>query len=155
MPAGERWPVAGAGRADARGLLRNGLHLAALSAFALALPLFDALGDEPEFFALRGATAAEIAISALAVSVGPALLLVGVEALAGLLSRRLASALQLVFVAALTALLALQALRRLDGLPAAAVMVAAALLGLAGAAIYHRAGIVRTAAAVLSPAALL
>ena len=52
----------------ARWALRNGAHLAALSAFALAQPIFDILGRNPEFFAVRGSTATEIVLFALVVA---------------------------------------------------------------------------------------
>ena len=51
-------------------------HLAVLSAFALAQPLFDLLKDNPEFFAARGSTGFDIiSFSLLLVLVPPALLL--------------------------------------------------------------------------------
>ena len=62
-------------------------HLAALSAFALAQPLFDLLQDNPEFFAARGSTGFDIiSFSLLLVLVPPALLL-AIELLVGLASR--------------------------------------------------------------------
>ena len=42
-------------------------HLAALSAFAVAQPLFDLLGESPDFFAVRGSTRWDIVVFALAV----------------------------------------------------------------------------------------
>ena len=40
----------------------RGLHLLVLSAFAVAQPLFDLLGDTPEFFVVRGSTAWDIVV---------------------------------------------------------------------------------------------
>ncbi len=67
------------------GLLAFG-HLAVLSTFALAQPLFDLLSDNPEFFAARGSTAGEIIVFALLLVLVPPLVLLLVEALVGLAS---------------------------------------------------------------------
>jgi hypothetical protein len=43
-------------------------HLFAASGFAFAQPLFDLLGKNPEFFAVRGSTPGDIVLFALAVT---------------------------------------------------------------------------------------
>src|SRR5919198_251226 len=88
---------------DLRQLLFNGLHLTALTAFALAQPLFDVLQKEPEFFAARGSHSVDIVMFALGVTFGPPAGLIAVEALAGLLSRRVATPPHLAVVAGLVA----------------------------------------------------
>ena len=50
----------------------RGAHLLAASGFALAQPLFDILGKNPEFFAVRGSTPADIVIFALVITFVPA-----------------------------------------------------------------------------------
>jgi hypothetical protein len=65
--------VAGRGL-EWRALLVNWLHLTALTAFALAQPLFDVLQKEPEFFAARGSRSVDIVVFALGVTFGPPLL---------------------------------------------------------------------------------
>ena len=59
------------------------LHLAGLSALAIAQPLFDLLSRNVEFFAVRGSTRWDVVLFAVGVVVLPPLLLLGLEALAG------------------------------------------------------------------------
>jgi hypothetical protein len=119
------------------------LHLAGLSALAVAQPLFDLLSRNVEFFAVRGSTRWDVVLFAVGIVILPPLLLLGLEALAGLAGARAATVLHLAFLAALVALLALQALR---GLGVAAIALAAGM-GAAAALVYARA---RPARALLS-----
>ncbi len=128
-----------------------GLHLAGLSALAVAQPLFDLLSGNVEFFAVRGAGRWDVVLFALGIVVLPPLLMLGLEALAGLVHPQAATVLHLAFLAALVALLALQALR---GLGSGAVALAAAL-GAAGALLYLRARPVRALLTVVGAAPLL
>ena len=140
-------------RSMSRGsLLERGLHLAVLWALAVAQPLFDLLGRNPEFFATRGSPPGDIvAFAVLAVLAGP-LLLVGLEWLAGLAGKELAWALHLACVGALVALIALQAIELAGPLPAFAV--ALGLGGLAALA-YARLAAGRVFLTVLGPAPLV
>ena len=139
---------------DARSMLVGGLQLAGLSAFALAQPLFDLLGRNPEFFVAHDSTRGDIVLFALALTVGPPAALLLVEALARVAGRRPRAAVHLLFVAGLTALIALQALKRL-GWPAALLILAAALVGVAAAGVYARVTVSRSFLTALSPAAPL
>ena len=65
-------------RPAARARLR-GAQLLAASGFALAQPLFDLLGKNAEFFAVRGSTPGDIVLFALVVTFVPALVLLAVE----------------------------------------------------------------------------
>lgn len=127
------------------------LHLAVLSTFALAQPLFDLLSDNPEFFAARGSTAAEIVVFALGLVLLPPLLLLAVELLVGLAGPAARRGAHLVLMALLAGIVFIQALK---GVGAADwVLIAAALaLGAAAAALYARAEAVRSFMTVLSPA---
>ena len=71
-----------------RGNLLAFAHLAVLSTFALAQPLFDLLSDNPEFFAARGSTAGDIVLFAILLVVVPPALLLAVEVLVGLASEK-------------------------------------------------------------------
>jgi arginine exporter protein ArgO len=93
-------------------LLMGGAHLAVLSAFALAQPLFDLFSKNAEFFAVRRSSPLEIVGFALAVTFLPPLAMLAVEALAGLASPSLRRALHLVFVAGLAGLIAIQLVKR-------------------------------------------
>ncbi|MGH3021573.1 MAG: sulfatase-like hydrolase/transferase, partial [Gaiellaceae bacterium] len=133
----------------------NGAQLAGLSAFALSQPLFDLLSRNAEFFAVRGSTSGDIVLFALLVTVVPPLAMLAVEALAGLVDRRLRLGLHLVFVAALVGLFAAQALKRIDGLGSLPILVGAALLAVAAAIAYLRLEPVRRLLTILAPASLL
>jgi Sulfatase len=134
--------------------VRAGLHLAALSAFALAQPLFDLLSRNAEFFAVRGSTRWDLLLFALGVALVPPLVLLAAEALAGLAHPRAASALHLVFVAGLAALVCLGAIDTW-GAPDAAVLAVAAGVGAAAASLYAFARPARMLLSVLGPAPLL
>ena len=59
-----------------RDIVTGGVHLAVLSALALAQPVLDILGKNPAFFAVRGSTGTQIVLFAVAITLGvPALLL--------------------------------------------------------------------------------
>src|SRR3712207_8426269 len=89
----------------------RGLHLLVLCSFGVAQPLFDILGDTPEFFVVRGSTTLDIVAFALALVLMPPALLLLLEALAGLADPRAGAALHVIFVALLLALVAAQALK--------------------------------------------
>src|SRR5213079_3703161 len=57
----------------------RGAQLFAVSGFAFAQPLFDILGKNAEFFAVRGSTPGDIVLFALVVTFVPALVLWLVE----------------------------------------------------------------------------
>ena len=136
------------------GLAIRAVHLTVLSSFAVAQPLLDILGRNATFFVVRGSSGREIVLFALVLTVLPPVVLTLVELLAGLLDAFLGLTLHVVFVAALTAALVLQALKRLGG-PQAVLLPAAALLGLAAGALYHRVRHARSFLTVLAPAPLV
>jgi hypothetical protein len=131
-----------------------GLHLGALCAFAFAQPLLDLLGRNAPFFAERGSTRWDVVVFAVGLVLLPPLVLLASEALAGLAHRRAATALQLVFVAALTGLVCLQAVRAID-VPAAVLVAAAGLAGIGAATVYAHTRPARLLLTVLAPAPLL
>jgi hypothetical protein len=131
-----------------------GLHLAALWALAVAQPLFDLLGRNAEFFAVRDSTRSDVVVFALGVVLVPPAVLLAVELLAGAVDRRLGLAVQLVAIAGLVGLLVLQVARRVD-LSSAVLLPSAVLAGIAAAAAYARLGVVRTFLTVLAPVPLV
>ena len=82
----------------------RGLHLLALTGFALAQPLFDVLGRDAAFFVVRRSQPIDVWLVACGLALGVPLALWLVERLVGLASRRLEWALHLAFVAVLGAL---------------------------------------------------
>jgi hypothetical protein len=125
-------------------VLRRSAHLAALCALAFAQPLFDILGKNPAFFAVRGSSSGEIVVFALALTLLPPLALTALELVVALISASAAWVLHLVFVAGLVAVIVLQALTKSDALDGLGALVAAGLLGAAGALLYLRTTAART-----------
>ena len=138
-----------------RETLRNGAHLAVLSALALAQPLFDILGKNAAFFAVRGSTGTDIVLFGLGLILLPPLMLVVVEAGAGALNKTLAQALHLLFVGGLVALLALSVLTSSDALGGKAALAVAAAAGAAAALAYRRLRAARSFLTVLVPVPLV
>lgn len=133
---------------------RAGLHLAALSAFALAQPLFDLLSRNAEFFAVRGSARWDIVLFALWVVVVPPLALLGAVVLAGLAHPRAATATHLAFVAGLVGLVCLGAIDTWEE-PDAELLAAAAAAGVVAATLYLRARSARMLLSVLGAAPVL
>jgi hypothetical protein len=133
----------------------GGLHLAVLSSFALAQPLFDLLGKTPEFFAVRGSSPREIVLFAVVVAIGVPAALVLVELLVAVLAGWLvARAVHLLLVAGLFALFALQLLKRVEPSSGRLLVVLAVAGGALFAAAYARSRPVRAVVTVLGPAPL-
>jgi hypothetical protein len=139
----------------ARTTLVRGAQLAVLSGFALAEPLLDILGKNPEFFSVRRSTSTEIVLFALAVTLLPPLALLAVEVLVGLVDRTAADVLHLVFVAGLVAVIALHVLTNDSSLSGAGALVVAATAGVLGALLYRQAPPVGSFLTVLAPAPLI
>jgi sulfatase-like protein len=135
-----------------RRVLERGAHLAVLWAFAVAQPLFDLLDRHPDFLPARGASDGQVVLFAVAVALVPPLLLLGVEALVGLVSVPLARLLHLGLVTLLVAAVALQALSMAAAVPA---LLAALALGLGAAVAYARSRSARSLLNVLAPAPLV
>jgi Sulfatase len=136
---------------DRVSLAFRALHLTALSFFAVAWPILDLLGRNPEFFVVRGSRSVDIVLLALGLTVLPPLVLLGLEALAGLLGGpRLIAAVHLVFVGALATAFAVLVLGWL-GAPSAVSLVAIAL-GAAGAVAYRLFPPVRSVVTLLAVA---
>lgn len=136
-------------------LLVGGAHLAVLSAFALAQPLFDLFSKNAEFFAVRRSSPLEIVGFALAVTFLPPLAMLAVEAPAGLASPVLRRALHLVFVAGLTGLIAIQLVKRAGDHSSALVIALAAAVGIAIALLYLRVPPARSFLTILSPSPIV
>ena len=135
-----------------RALLERGLHVAVLWALAVAQPLFDLLGRNPEFFATRGSPPGDIVAFALLVTFAVPLAVLALEWLAGLIDESVAWAVHLVCVAVLVGAIALQAISLAGTVPA---LVVALALGVAAALAYARLPAARTFLTVLGPAPIV
>jgi hypothetical protein len=130
-----------------------GFHLGALSALAVAQPLFDLLSKNPDFLAARALIGWQVVALGLVLVLVPPLVALGLEALVGLASRPLRAWVHLLLLGLLVALIAIQALKDIAPDAADAVLIAvAALLGVVAAACYARATALRSFVTVLSPA---
>ena len=136
-------------------VLLSFLHLAVLSAFALAQPLFNLLSDNPEFFAARGSTAMDIVVFAVLLVVLPPALLLGIELLVGLAGPKARLGAHLVLMALLAGIVFVQALKDAFGASDFVLIAIALALGAGAAALYARAEPVRSFLTVLSPAPLV
>lgn len=131
-------------------------HLAALSAFAVAQPLLDLLGESPDFFAVRGSSRWDIVLFALAVVLVPPAALVAAEAIAGLVSWPLQRVIHLVLVAGLAGVVGVQVLKRSADLTSTTTLIGLAVLfGAVAALLYWRLPPVRAFLTVLTPAPVL
>ena len=143
---------------DLAGLARpasRGAQLLATSGFAIAQPLFDLLGRNAEFFAVRGSSPLDIVLFALAVVFIPPAVLLLVELAVGLVSEQAALVCHLVFLGGLGALFAIQVLER-AGIDRSSLLVAGALVsGAALAAAVARLSIVRSFLTILAAAPLV
>lgn len=136
----------------ARTTLTRGAQLTVLSAFALAQPLLDILGRNPEFFAVRRSTGGQIVLFALAVILVPPAALLAVELLVGIGSRAATEIVHLVFIAGLVAVIGLHAFANRTTLSGIGVLVLAAAVGVLGALLYRRVPAVGSFLTVLAPA---
>jgi hypothetical protein len=144
-----------ADRSAAREALWSFANLAVLWTFAVAQPLFDLLGDNPEFFAARGSSGFDIvSFSVLLVLLPPALLL-AIELLFGLLGPRVRRGAHVAFLALLLALIAAQALKKSIGASDVVLIALSLVVGAGLAALYARAEPLRSFLNVLTPAPLV
>jgi sulfatase-like protein len=137
---------------EAPGALLAFGHLAVLSAFALAQPLFNLLSDNPEFFAARGSSASDIIIFALLLVIVPPAILLALELLIGLAGARARYFAHLLFIAFLAAVVFVQAIKKSIDASDVVIIGLAVALGALAAALYARAEPVRSFLSVLTPA---
>lgn len=130
------------------------LRLVALCAFALAQPLYDVLGDHPQFFISRGSERIDIALFVLALSLGAPLLAIAAVETAGLAGARVRRGAAVAIASGLVAVTLLPVLNRAE-VPAAVAIAASAATGLGFGAAYVRADWLRSLVTALSPAALI
>ena len=133
-----------------------GLHLGALSALAVAQPLFDLISKNPDFLVARALIGWQVVVLGLVLVLVPPLLALGIEALVGLVSRLARAVVHLVLVALFVALFAIQALKDIPSAATSAMLILiAASLGVLAAGAYARASGLRSFVTVLSPAPAL
>jgi hypothetical protein len=125
-----------------------------LWAFAFAKPLLDVLADSPDFFVVRGNTAADIVLLAFGVTLVPPTLMLVLE-LPFARAERARRLVHVALVGGLVAALALQVMEDLTGGSALVPLVGAAAVGVAGAVLYSRSPLAASVLTVLAPAPLV
>ncbi len=129
------------------------LHVITLCGFALAQPLYDLLGRNPEFFIAHQAQPIDLLLlTALVSLVIPTALLLGLRIL---LPHPWRGPAHHILLGCLFSLVATQVLNRLAALPSVATVCLAMIAGLAGILAYARFRPVQLFLTVLSPSALL
>ena len=113
------------------------------------------MGRTAEFFVVRRSEPTDVVLLVLLVCLLLPALVVLVEAAAGLVGPRVRKAVHGIVVACLVAAIALQALKRLDGIPGVYLVAGATLLGVALTISYLRLASLRFYLTVLSPAVLI
>src|SRR5215210_389398 len=131
------------------------LNLAVLWTFAVAQPLFDLLKDNPEFFAARGSSGFDIVSFSVLLVVLPPAILLAIELLLGLIRPELRQGAHIVFLAALVALIAAQALKKSIDASDLVLIVLSVAIGAGMGVLWARAEPVRSFLNVLSPAPLV
>jgi Sulfatase len=131
------------------------LNLAVLWTFAVAQPLFDLLKDNPEFFAARGSSGFDIVSFSVLLVVLPPAILLGIELLLGLIRPEVRQGAHVVFLGALVALIAAQALKKSIDASDTVLIALSVAIGAGVAVLWARAEPVRSFLNVLSPVPLV
>ncbi|MSX10966.1 MAG: hypothetical protein F2811_00290, partial [Actinobacteria bacterium] len=131
-----------------------GLQLAALWVLGLVRPLFDVLGTDNAFFVARGNTPGDILIFAIGVTFIPPLVLTLIELIVRAASVKAARLVHLLFVALLTALIALQFVKGSFAGSTLTLIVALAIGALVALAFWKTAA-VRSFMTVITPASFI
>jgi hypothetical protein len=114
------------------------LHIAALSAVAVAQPMFDLLGKNAEFFVARDSEPIDIWLLTIALVLAVPLMVAAIELVARLIAPIAYTIAHLVFVGGLTSAIALQVLTRVLAVNGAILVVVAVLIGAGVGYAYHR-----------------
>ncbi len=126
------------------------LHLFGLSAFAIAQPLFDLLGRNPEFFTARNAAPGEVLILAIILVIAVPLVLMLTVWTVGSLNRTAGVWAYCALVAILLSLIALPMIKRLDSAPGLLLCLIALIVGILGCVLYTRVAVVSRFVTVLA-----
>jgi len=135
--------------------ISEGLHIFVLCSFAFAQPLFDILGRQAEFFAIRRSERVDILSLVAGLMIIIPLVFVLVQALIGLFNQRIRKIVHGVMVAFLFVIIVLPPMKHVSGIPGIVLIIAAAFAGIAFALVYIYFNAVKTFVTVLSPALLI
>jgi len=107
------------------------LHIFVLFGFALAQPLFDLLSKYPEFLVVRKSEPVDVVLLILIVCLAPPAVAFLIELLAGLFGRYCRKVIHWFTMAVLSAVIVLQVLNNVLGLPGLVLLIGSATVGIA------------------------
>ena len=136
-------------------LTQFALHLFALLGFALAQPLFNLLGNYPEFFIARGSEPVDIFLLAVVPSLFIPLVCLGLVAVMWACGPIVQHYLKILLVSLFSSLLSLQILKKITIAPGELLVCTAVVAGILTAYAYNRFKLIHTYLAFLSPVAFL
>ena len=148
------WSLSAYERAT-RMTVAEALHFFALTALAVAQPLFDVVSREPAFFVARNTTVFQLGALVILLGVVLPFILVGVEAIFARLHPVAGNIVHLVLLTALWSALLLPLLKRADGTDTAPVLAVALLLAGGAAVACQKSAVGNMFLTALSPAALI
>ena len=131
------------------------LHLSVLSSLAVAQPLYDLLSRYPEFFVARHSRPIDILLLVLFLTLLFPLFFIVVERIGGALNGRVAKIFHSIFLTLFLAIIALQVLKRIPGIPWSLLIASALLVASSLCLLYVRSALARFYLTVLSPVILL
>ena len=131
------------------------LHFFALTALAVAQPLFDVVSREPTFFVARNTTSVQLGAFVILIGVVLPLVLVGIEAVFARLHPVAGNVVHVMLLTVLVSVLLLPLLKRADGMDTAPLLAVALLLAGGAAVACQRSSAGNMFLAALSPAALV
>ena len=131
------------------------LHFFALTATAVAQPLFDVVSREPTFFVARNTTSGQLVAFVVVIGVALPLVLITVEAIFTRLHAVAGGAVHVVLVTGLCSALLLPLLKRAGGMDTAGVLAASLVFGSIAAFGLRRSNVVQMFVTALSPAAVV
>lgn len=135
--------------------LKSALCLLTISAFAIAQPIFSLLSDHGEFFIARAAQPIDVILFTIIMVALPALFMIAIHWLLGILGKEARQVGHLVLIALLFTLLSLSVVGRFGDLPGSSVLALSIAAGAVLGWIYYRSNTLRELLAYTSFAALV
>ena len=136
-------------------VLARALHVLALTALAVAQPLFDVVSREPAFFVARNTTSADLFALVGVVCLALPAVIVGIEIALARFSAAAATVAHAIALTLLGGALLMPLVKRAEVVGTAPSIALALLVAGAGALAYRRSGGVRTFMTLLSPAIVI
>ena len=131
------------------------LHYFALTALAVAQPLFDVVSREPTFFVARNTTSGQLVAFVVIIGVALPLILVTIEAVFTRLHAVAGGAVHVLLVTVLCSALLLPLLKRAGGMDTIPILAASLVLAGAAAIGVQRSNVMQMFVTALSPAAVV